>query len=155
MRNQLAAHFTTSIVLLVALLGTAACSKPQPPAESLPLPSAEPSSRTSASDELGEPADPRFIGKIWVSTTPGHSRGSLMIFLPDRSLLMDSCFETYRISKWGAAGDRIRWIEDTIPIEATLSMPNENELRLRLAGRDNVQSYVTATVPYVCPDMPR
>ena len=104
---------------------------------------------------LGEPADPRFIGKIWISTTQGHARGSMLIFLPDRSLLMDSCFETYRISKWGAEGDRIRWIEDAIPIEATLSMPNEDELRLQVAGQDRVQSYVTATVPYVCPDMPR
>jgi hypothetical protein len=117
---------------------------PPPPAESLPT-----------EEEPGEPADPRFIGKVWVSTTPGHSRGSLLIFLPDRSLLMDSCFETYRISKWGAAGDRIRWIEDTIPIEATLSMLDENNLRLQVAGQGNVQSYVTATVPYVCPDMPR
>lgn len=106
-------------------------------------------------DELGQPADPRFIGKIWVSTTPGQARGSLMIFLPDRTLLMDSCFETYRISKWGAAGDRIRWVEDTIPIEATLSMPNQDELRLHLAGQDTVQSFVTATVPYLCPDLPK
>jgi hypothetical protein len=139
--------------MAVALLGAAACSKspepaqtvsPPPPAESLPT-----------EEDLGEPADPRFIGKAWVSTTPGHSRGSLLIFLPDRSLLMDSCFETYRISKWGAAGDRIRWIEDTIPIEATVSMQDENNLRLQIVGQDNVQSYVTATVPYVCPDMPR
>jgi len=105
--------------------------------------------------ELGEPADPRFIGKIWVSTTPGHARGAVMIFLPDRSLLIDSCFETYRISRWGAEGERIRWIEDAIPIEATLSLPSEHELRLQLVGQDRVQSFVTATVPYVCPDMPR
>ncbi|MBL8271190.1 hypothetical protein [Steroidobacter sp.] len=110
---------------------------------------------TSGTEELGQPADPRFIGKIWVSTTPGHSRGSLLIFLPDRSLLMDSCFETYRISKWGADGERIRWIEDAIPIEATLSMLSDDELTLQLVGQDKVQSYVTATVPYVCPDMPR
>jgi len=105
--------------------------------------------------ELGEPADPRFIGKIWVSTTPGHARGSVMIFLPDRSLLIDSCFETYRISRWGAEGERIRWIEDAIPTEATLSLPSEHELRLQLVGQDRVQSFVTATVPYACPDMPR
>lgn len=140
-------------LMSVALFGVAACSKPEPVAQTAAPPAAAAAAGTG--EELGQPADPRFIGKIWVSTTPGHSRGSLMIFMPDRSLLMDSCFETYRISQWGAEGDRIRWIEDAIPIEATISMPNENELRLQLAGQDRVQSYVTATVPYVCPDMPR
>lgn len=146
MRNL--ARWTT-----LALLGmSAACSKPQAPAQTTPPP---PPAESSTTAELGQPADPRFIGKIWISTTQGHARGSMLIFLPDRSLLMDSCFETYRISKWGAEGDRIRWIEDAIPIEATLSMPNGDELHLQVAGQDRVQSYVTATVPYVCPDMPR
>lgn len=140
-------------MIVVALGLSAACSKPQAPAQSAaPLPTSESASGTQ---ELGQPADPRFIGKIWISTTQGHARGSMLIFLPDRSLLLDSCFETYRISSWGAEGDRIRWIEDTIPTEATLSMPNADELRLQVAGQDRVQSYVTATVPYVCPDMPR
>lgn len=142
--------------IIAAVFGlSAACSKPQPPAQTAP-PSSPPAQATEdVGDDLGQPADPRFIGKIWVSTTPGHARGSLLIFLPDRSLLMDSCFETYRVSRWGAEGDRIRWIEDAIPIEATLSMPNEDELRLQVAGQDRVQSFVTATVPTVCPDMPR
>lgn len=139
--------------MTLALLGAAACSKPPAPAQTPPPP--PPAQSASTADELGQPADPRFIGKIWVSTTPGHARGSLLIFLPDRSLLMDSCFETYRISQWGAEGDRIRWIEEAIPIEATLSMPNADELRLQIAGQDNVQSFVSATVPYICPDMPR
>ena len=141
--------------MIVTVLGaSAACSKPQAPAPTAPPPPA-PAAESSTTEELGQPADHRFIGKIWISTTQGHARGSMLIFLPDRSLLMDSCFETYRISKWGAEGDRIRWIEDAIPIEATLSMPNDDELRLRVAGQDREQSYVTATVPYVCPDMPR
>jgi len=148
MHNQIAAS------LALALFGLAACSKPPAPtAAATPPPTSADSPATT--EELGQPADPRFIGKIWVSTTSGHARGSLLIFLPDRSLLMDSCFETYRISQWGAAGDRIRWVEDAIPIEATISLPNDNELRLQLAGQDNVQSYVSATVPYVCPDMPK
>jgi hypothetical protein len=144
-----------SALMLVTALASTACSKPPAPtpAAQTPPPAAEPSTPTT--DELGQPADPRFIGKIWVSTTPGHARGSILIFLPDRSLLIDSCFETYRISQWGAAGDRIRWIEDTIPIEATLSMVSDKELRLQVPGQDNTQSYVTATVPFVCPDMPK
>jgi hypothetical protein len=150
MNNQIAAS------LALALFGLVACSKPPapPPAAPPPPPPAD-SSTAAAESELGQPSDPRFIGKIWVSTTPGHARGSLLIFLPDRSLLMDSCFETYRISQWGAAGDRIRWVEDAIPIEATISLPNDNELRLQVAGQDNTQSYVSATVPFVCPDMPK
>lgn len=144
-----------SLTVLMALLGAAACSKQEPVAQTAAPPPPPAAPAAGVGEELGQPADPRFIGKIWVSTTPGHSRGSLMIFMPDRSLLMDSCFETYRISRWGAEGDRIRWIEDAIPIEATISMPNENELRLQLAGQDRVQSFVTPTVPYVCPDMPR
>ena len=142
-----------SLPLTIALLVVAGCSPPEPPAP--PTPPSPPAAQTSGTDELGEPADPRFIGKIWASTTPGQARGSLLIFLPDRSLLMDSCFETYRISKWGAQGDRIRWVEDTIPIEAIVSMPSEQELSLQLVGADKVQTYVTASVPYVCPDMPR
>src|SRR5687767_10717474 len=103
MRNPL------SVLVTLAVLGSAACSKPPAPAQTAAPP---PAAATPATDELGQPADPRFIGKIWVSTTPGHARGSILIFLPDRSLLMDSCFETYRISQWGAQGDRIRWIEE-------------------------------------------
>lgn len=151
MRNQIAA--TMTLALSGVLFGLSACSKPPAPAATAPPPPAADSS--ASTDELGQPADSRFIGKIWVSTSPGHARGSLLIFLPDRSLLMDSCFETYRISQWGAEGDRIRWIEDSIPIEATLSLPNADELRLQIAGQENVQSYVSATVPYVCPDMPK
>ncbi|WP_129776059.1 hypothetical protein [Peristeroidobacter soli] len=144
----------TSFAVLMAatLLGATGCSKPEPAA---PPPPPEPTTQPSNTEEVGQPTDPRFIGKIWMSTTLGHPRGTMMIFLPDRSLLMDSCFETYRISKWGAEGDRIRWIEDTIPIEGTLSMPSDHELNLTIAGQDKVQSYVIATVPFVCPDMPR
>lgn len=150
MRNHLSTALMASMV--VASLAMTACSKPEAPAQAA---APAPSTPAVEPDELGQPADPRFIGKIWVSTTPGHARGSLLIFLPDRTLLMDSCFETYRISKWGAEGDSIRWIEDAIPIQATLSMLDENNLRLQITGQDRVQSYVTATVPYVCPDMPR
>ena len=68
------------------------------------------------------------------STTRGSPLGSILIFLPDRTLLMDSCFETFRVSKWGVAGNRIRWVEDTIPIEAEVITPSPNELTLRIAG---------------------
>ena len=140
-----------------AMLTLCACggpqAPPQPAAAAAPTPAA-PAQAAQASDR-DEPTNPAFIGRVWRSTERSSPLGSIIVFLPDRTLLMDSCFETYRISKWGAAGDRIRWIEDTIPIEATVSMQDDNNLRLQIVGQDNVQSYVTATVPYVCPDMPR
>jgi hypothetical protein len=135
-----------SFLLLATLC---ACSKPPQSA------AAQPKAAPAAQTQRAEPPNPDFIGRVWVSTSPGSARGSILVFLPDRTLLMDSCFETFRLSQWGVAGDRIRWIEDTIPIEAEVSLPNKNELRLHIAGRDREQTYVAASLPYVCPDMPR
>lgn len=119
---------------------------PAPPATS---PGVQPSA------ELGEPADPSFIGRVWQSTTFGSPRGSFMIFLPDRTLVQDSCFETYRLSKWGAAGNLIRWVEDTLPVEAEIEVRGKDQLILRVRGIDKEQSFVAASVPYLCPDTPK
>ena len=108
----------------------------------------------AAAAEPQEP-DPPFVGRIWITTTPGAARGSLLIFLPDRTLLLDSCFETYRLSKWGGNAERIRWIEDSIPVEAEVRMPRRDQLVLHVAGQDHDQSFAAASVPYVCPDMPK
>lgn len=127
----------------VAALSLSACARDKP------------ATATPTAAAATNPADPEFVGKVWVSTTPGAPLGSMMIFMPDRTLIMDSCFETYRLSKWGVAGQDIRWLEDTIPIEAKVDMPRPSQLILRVAGQDKDQSFITATVPYVCPDMPR
>jgi len=103
---------------------------------------------------LGEPADPSFIGRVWQDTTPGSPRGSILIFLPDRTLVQDSCFEPFRLSKWGADGNLIRWQQDTLPVEAEISRPGPDELILKLRGQLREKSFVLASVPYVCPDMP-
>ncbi|HEY4369845.1 MAG TPA: hypothetical protein VGN07_21600 [Steroidobacteraceae bacterium] len=100
-------------------------------------------------------ADPPFVGKVWMATTRGSARGAMLVFLPDRTLLMDSCFETYRLSKWGGNSERIRWLEDTIPIEAEVSMPNKDQLVLHISGQDHDQYFAAASAPYVCPDMPK
>lgn len=100
---------------------------------------------------LGEPDDARFIGRIWVDVTARRARGSIMVFLPDRTLLTHSCGGNIRISRWGARADRIRWVEDAIPIEATVSLPSADELRLQLAGLDQVQTYIAADETYRCP----
>jgi predicted small lipoprotein YifL len=137
-----------NLLILSVALTISACGRegPAPVATSASQPS----------EQSSEPANPDFVGKVWISTTPGKPLGSMLIFMPDRTLVMDSCFETYRLSKWGVAGERIRWLEDSsIPIEASVDMPRPNQLILRVAGQDQDQSFTTASVPYVCPDMPR
>lgn len=99
---------------------------------------------------------PPFVGKVWMSTDRGQPLGSIRIFLPDKSLLMDSCFETFRIVEWGViSADTIRWREDSIPIQAQWSLPTPESLTLKVAGIDEIQTYVAASVPYLCPDMPK
>ena len=136
----------TTIIAAAVLTVLSACDRSDPPA---------PASTATPSSAHPQPKDPAFVGKVWISSTPGKPLGSMLIFMPDRTLVMDSCFETYRLSKWGVAGERIRWLEDSIPIEASVEMPRPNNLILRVAGQDHDQSFVTATVPYVCPDMPK
>lgn len=131
-------------ICLALLIVLAGCRREQPAAVT-----ASPTSGTS------EPADPAFVGKVWISTTPGAPLGSMLIFLPNRTLVMDSCFETYRLVEWGVAGERIRWRDDMIPIEADVEMPRPSQLKVRIAGRDQDQTYIAASVPYTCPDMPR
>jgi hypothetical protein len=137
----------------LALLALCACggSPPPPP----PPAAANPPPPTAGATGNEEPANPAFIGRIWRSSTSGNPLGTIIIFLPDRTLLMDSCFETFRVSKWGVAGNHIRWLEDTIPIEAEVITPSPNELTLRIPGRDRDQTYVAMTDPWTCPDMPK
>jgi hypothetical protein len=134
------------IALMLALV---ACGR----TSTAPTPST-PAAAALAS-QRDEPPNEDFIGRVWIATTAGAPRGSMLIFLPDRSLVMDSCFETYRVSQWGVAGDNIRWLEDTIPIEAQVTLPSKDEMTLRIVGQDRDQTYVAASVPYLCPDMPR
>src|SRR5262245_6067855 len=111
----------------LAMLAVCACGGSQAPSQPA---AAQPQSPTGATPGNDEPANPAFIGRIWRTSMPGKPLGSIMIFLPDRMLLMDSCFETFRVSKWGVAGDRIRWLEDTVPIEAEVITPSKDELIL-------------------------
>ena len=101
---------------------------------------------------------PDFVGKVWVSPEPSAPRGTLRIFLPDGTLLMDSCWETYRLARWETVADRrIAWTEDTARIEAEVvrAAADQLDLRLHLVGGIKNESYRLATVPFVCPDMPR
>ncbi len=71
---------------------------------------------------------------------------------------MDSCFETYRLAKWRREDEsHIVWNEDGRDIAAEVVSLTDTDLRLRLAlTREDVDEvYTVATVPYVCPDLPR
>ena len=127
-------------IAAIAALVAAACSAP-----SAPPPAATPA-----------PAAPRaFVGKIWLSTDTAAAPGTIRIFLADGTLVMDSCFETYRLARWEALdGSRVAWQEDTARIEAEVDETTAGELRLRLRLTQEIKEerYRVADVPFVCPD---
>jgi hypothetical protein len=99
----------------------------------------------------------QLTNRIWIGAV-GNPPGAMLIFLSDGTLVQDSCWETYRLSRWRAlGGDALQWEEDTVEIDATIVALDGAELTLRLDLPDGAleQAYVAATVPYVCPDMPR
>src|SRR5688572_6277005 len=84
------------------ILALSGCEQPQQTATAIPETATEPGGA-----DYGLPS---FVGKIWMTATYGQPRGSVRIFLPDKTLLMDSCFETYRIVEWGVVSENtIRW----------------------------------------------
>lgn len=73
-------------------------------------------------------------------------------------LVQDSCWETYRLSKWQREGsDAVQWTEDMADIRARIESLNEKELVLgvQLGSEVEQHRYAIAAVPYVCPDMKR
>jgi len=103
-------------------------------------------------------AAPPFVGKVWAGQDAQAPPGTLRIFLPDGTLVMDSCFETYRLAEWQMApGGRLVIVEEGVEIPAEILSASSAELKLRLTLRDGAkeETYRPAPVPYVCPDMPR
>jgi len=97
-----------------------------------------------------------FVGKLWVATDPSAPLGTIRIFLADGTLVMDSCFETYRLARWESVdARRIAWQEDTARIEADVddSTAGELRLRLRLVQEIREEHYRIAAVPFLCPDL--
>jgi hypothetical protein len=79
-------------------------------------PAADQEARTASRE-----VQPSFVGKAWMSTDPSAASGTLRIFLPDGTLVMDSCGETYRLARWRAIDERrIEWQEDSARIEQKL-----------------------------------
>ena len=104
------------------------------------------------------PAAPAFVGHAWTLADESAPRGALWIFLPDGTLLQDSCFETHRLSRWTSGADgALRWEEDGAEIRATVLAATDDAfaLRLNLVGGAEERRFVRAAVPYVCPDFPR
>jgi hypothetical protein len=131
--------------LALVLAVTTACACAAPPAERT-----DGAASTAAQDHL--------INRVWLATDPSAAPGTILIFLADGALVMDSCFETYRIARWKRLDDRrIEWTEDTARIEAEIAELSENamRLRLRLVGEVQEKAYRLADVPTVCPDMAR
>lgn len=102
-------------------------------------------------------ATPPWVGRVWINSDPTERPGVMRIFLADGTLVMDSCWETYRLASWQAVTDSVVvWQEDTAEIRAHLELGAER-LQMRLIlGRDTlVEQYHVASVPYVCPEMMR
>lgn len=147
-----------SFVLAPVLL--AACTaEPETPevteAPQADSPVAEPAASGDASSAV--PAS-TLTDRVWVQADSSELPGKMRIFLSNGTLLMDSCWETYRLAEWRRVdGDSIAWSEDEQEIRGEVLEQNDETLRLRLAliGGSEEQIYRAATVPYVCPDMVR
>jgi hypothetical protein len=101
---------------------------------------------------------PSFVGKLWTSTDPSAALGTVRAFLSDGTMVIDSCFETYRLARWRTLDEkRIEWSEDGARIEAEIARLTADELglRLRLVSEVKEENYRLARAPFVCPDLPR
>lgn len=137
-----------AILALMSIWGVATCLAP-------------PASAQEAAEnaiEAEEPDNP-LLNKVWVRTDADPALpGPMQIFLADGTLVSDSCWETYRLSKWQRVSDmEISWEEDGMTINADIGTLTHDELVLALKLGDEVQEqhFITAQAPYVCPDMPR
>lgn len=99
-----------------------------------------------------------LVDRVWVRSDSTGLPGVMRIFLSDSTLIMDSCWETYRLARWQMESDStLRWREDAADIRATIRSVHDKELVLlvRLRTGSEEQHYRAAPTPYVCPDMKR
>ena len=143
-----------AVLVAIAIVMTGACDRSTAPAEA-PPPSATPVA-DSAMDTPATPT-PSFTDRVWLRADAGSAPGAMQVYLSDGTLISDSCFETYRLSNWRLEGEELVWSEDGIDIRARLVSVDADALVLRvmLRGGEEEQRFTAATVPYVCPDMPR
>lgn len=101
---------------------------------------------------------PGLTDRVWTKAEDNGLPGVMRIFLSDGTLVQDSCWETHRLSQWELTSDTaIKWNEDGMDIDADIVSLSEAELvlSLKLGGTAQEEKYVAATVPYVCPDLPK
>ena len=99
-----------------------------------------------------------FTNRVWVREGEDDLPGVMRVFLSDGTLVQDSCWETHRLSAWRMTSDTgVTWTEGGADIAAEIvSVSAENlVLSVRLGGEAVEERYTAATVPYVCPDMPK
>ncbi|WP_417309645.1 hypothetical protein [Devosia sp.] len=106
-------------------------------------------------DDNQKPTISGLTDRVWTkSEDDGVLPGDMKIFLSDGTLVQDSCWETHRLSNWQAVSDTdLRWNEDGMDVTATIVSLENGELVLAINGDE--ATYVTASVPYVCPDFPK
>lgn len=113
---------------------------------------------TTDAQAEAQPLKRTLTNRVWVKQDTGDLPGVMRIFLSDGTMVSDSCWETHRLSQWKMTGDTaITWNEDGMDINAEVLSVSSGELVLNLLlGSDKVEErYTAATVPYVCPDMPK
>jgi hypothetical protein len=137
---------TTSKAAIFALLslwgvGAAPC-----------LPAFAEETTTESADVDGD----ELTNRVWVKKgDESQLPGVVKIFLSDGTLVQDSCWETHRLSAWHKDGDAaVSWNEDGMDIKADIVTLTADELVLNIVGIGE-ERYTPATVPYVCPDMPK
>lgn len=111
------------------------------------------SSATGEPESVG--GDP-LTDRIWLQAEADRP-GVIRAFLSNGTLLMDSCWETFRLERWHRDGDSVVWTEDTAEIRADIVSLTDTELALDLqpSGIAQRQRFVAADVPYLCPDIPK
>ena len=96
--------------------------------------------------------------RAWIRSDSTGLPGVMLIFLRDGTLLMDSCWVTYRLARWArGSGNQVSWNEDGQDIRAEVLSLSDQELtvRLNLPGGAEDQHYKAAATAYVCPEMRR
>ena len=135
-----------AILALMSVWGVGTCV-------TLPANAQEATDAAEAGDETANP----LLNKVWIRADADPDQpGPMQIFLGDGTLVSDSCWETYRLSTWQQVSDSaISWDEDGMTINADITSlsPTELVLSLKLGSDVLEQRFVTAEVPYVCPDM--
>lgn len=134
-------------------VAASACQPEKPPESSVA------GAPATAIAELASAAssDNPLLNRVWVRAD-ADLPGVMRIFLADGTVVMDSCWETYRLSQWQSVSPtEISWREDTAEIRADIVEVTDQVLvlRLNLVGGAQEEHYLAGSVPYVCPDMPK